>query len=97
VNLHVAELTMESDNPIERYRLAQGFEAEMCRLFHEGGIPAAFYESGNRDRVAAASGELRHLPTAGVARELAEAVYAGLGGSHAHPAHIAGSTGRGGA
>lgn len=95
VNLHVAELTVASDIPVERYRLAEGFEAEMRRLFLEGGIPKPLYESCNRDRVAA-SGALQHLPAAGVARELAGAVYVGLGGIRAHPAHISGATPRGG-
>jgi hypothetical protein len=96
VNLHVTELTMESDMPVERCRLAGLFEAEMRRLFIEGGIPAAFYDSGNRDRLAAASRDLRHLPAADAAHELAGAVYVGLGGRRAHLGHLAGSTGRGG-
>lgn len=97
VNLHVAELIVESPTAADRYQLAEGFEAELRRLFVERGIPPILNESAERDRLDASSGELSHLPSTAVARAIAGAVYHGLGGSSDHISRTVASTGRGGA
>jgi hypothetical protein len=96
VNLHVAELTVESSPATDRYRLAEGFEAELRQLFVERGVPASLTESAERDRVDAACGELSRLSATGSARAIAGAVYEGLGGSRAHLSRAPASPGRGG-
>jgi len=96
VNLHVAELIVEGTPATDRYRLAEGFEAELRQLLVDRGIPPSLTESAERDRADAASGELSGLSATGAARAIAGAVYVGLGGSRDHSSRAAALLGRGG-
>lgn len=71
IELRIEELVLHGFDPVDRYRIAESVEAELGRLFTEGGMPPSL----------ARRGEIRHLDVGAfeVGADLApEAIGAGV-------------------
>lgn len=79
VSVHIDELVLRGFPPGDRYRIGDVVREELERLIRAGGLPEG--PLGDRARIQAP--EFTYTPDAGpeaIGREIARALYGGLGG-----------------
>ena len=80
IELHIDQLLMEGMQPSDRYQFGHAVQTELARLLTEQGIPANVNSSAQLERLAAGNFAITSAPRpATVGRQVAEAVYRGIG------------------
>jgi hypothetical protein len=79
IELHIEELVLRGFAPGDRYRIAEGVEQELSRLFADGGVPESLADGGeiasvDGGAIEVAPGSMAEV----VGAQVAKAVYGGL-------------------
>ena len=79
IELHIEELVLHGFSPGDRYRIAEGVEQELSRLFADRGVPESLAEGGEIVSVDGAAFEVAPRSRAeAVGAQVAQAVYGRL-------------------
>ena len=80
IELHIEELVLRGFAPGDRYRIAEGVEQELARLFADRGVPESLAQGGEIASVDGGAFEVVTGSRAGVVgAQVAKVVYGGLG------------------
>jgi hypothetical protein len=79
VHVHIDELVLHGFAPVDRYRIADAFQAELTRLFAEHGLSAALGQGAEASRLKAEEIHVTPLvPASAIGTQVARSVYGSL-------------------
>jgi hypothetical protein len=93
IALYIDQLMMEGLQPSDRYQFGNAFQTELTRLLAEHGMPTNLSGSAELERLAAGTISITTAPRpATLGRQVAEAVYRGIGQIEAGGSNSSGPT-----